>query len=176
MSNDEIQESTKDGLRYLKGVFEYRSRTIAVLFVQNTQDLEANWEEAQFELSSKYQYQGDNERIWDYYLAICCNFDEGSFSDTLRFRIENDRFCCRKVFIFNQSINNFLSKNIIDILFPKIHSPKKIEILEPSKFIPTLEASLVITKDFFIRSLEDKEIENLATLLIAENSINVKNS
>lgn len=176
MSDDAIQETTKDGLRYIKNVFEYRSRTIAVLFVQNIQEIEANWEEAQFELSSKYQYQGENERIWDYYLAICCNFDEASLPDTLRFRIENDRFCCRKVFIFNQSPKRLQPLTIIEILFPKIHSPKKIEILEPTKFIPSLEASPAITKDFFIRSLEDREIEDLATLLIAENSLNDKNS
>ena len=176
MSDDAIQEITKDELKYLNSVFEYRSRTIAVLFIQNIQDLETNWEDAQFELSSKYQYQGENEQIWDYYLAICCNFDEGSLPDTLRFRIENDRFCCRKVFIFNQSPKKFQPLTIIETLFPKIHSPQRIEILEPAKFIPSLEASPAITKDFFIRSFEDKEIENLATVLIAENALNDKNS
>ena len=103
MSKDSIQQVTKEGLKYLKNVFEYRSRTVAILFVKNTDELLATWENGQFELSAKYQYQGENAKIWDYYLAICCDFDEASLANEVRFQIENDRFCCRKIFIFNCS-------------------------------------------------------------------------
>lgn len=172
MSEENIHQVTKDDLKYLNNVFEYRSRTVAILFIKNTDELLANWEDAQFELSARYQYQGENAKIWDYYLAICCDFDEGSLANEQRFQIENDRFCCRKIFIFNCTINNFTKENIIQELFPKIHSPGKIEILEPVKFIPSLGASASITKDFFVRQLDDIEIENLASLLITESSDN----
>lgn len=172
MSEDSIQQVTKDGLRYLKNVFEYRSRTVAILFVKNTDELLATWENGQFELSAKYQYQGENAKIWDYYLAICCDFDEASLANDVRFQIENDRFCCRKIFIFNCTLKNFSEERIVQKLFPKIHSPERIEILEPAKFIPSLGASASVTKDFFVRQLEDNEIENLASILIAESSAN----
>ena len=90
----------------------------------------------------------------------------------MRFQIENDRFCSRKIFIFNCTLKNFSEERIIQELFPKIHSPGKIEILEPAKFIPNLGASASVTKDFFVRQLEDSEIENLVTILIAESSAN----
>lgn len=172
MTDDSFGDVTKKDLKYISKVLEYRSRTVAVVFVQNMPDLETKWEESQIELSAKYQALADNSRIWDYYLAICCDFDEGSLDNTMRFKIENDRFCCRKVFVFNSNPRKFEASEILEDLFPKIQSPKKIEILEPSTFIPQLKASSLITKDFFIRSLEDDEVLKLADALIAQGAIN----
>lgn len=172
MPDDSFEDVTKKDLKYLSRVLEYRSRTVAVIFVQNVPDLEAKWEEAQIELSAKYLALADNSRIWDYYLAICCDFDEASLDNTMRFKIENDRFCCRKVFVFNSNPKKFGAPAVLQDLFPKIQSPKKIEILEPSTFIPQLEASSLITKDFFIRALEDDEVSTLADALIAQGAIN----
>lgn len=170
------KEITKEGLKYLNKVIEYRNRTIAVRFILNTDELENTWEEAQFELGSKYQYQGENERIWDYYLALCCNFDEASLSNEVRFRIESDRFCCRKIFIFNQSESKFSIDLLISGLFPKIESSGKISLLKPDDFIPSLKVSPQITKDFFTRPWNDKEIAKLAQILIIEAAADDENT
>jgi hypothetical protein len=175
VSEDVITDTTQPDLKYLTMVLEYRNRTVAVIFVKNSEQLEKSWEEAQFELGTRYQYPDDNERIWDYYLAICCAFDESSLLNELRFKIENDRFCCRKVFIFNSNPKKSSSASIIGQLFPQIQGQQKIEILEPSKFIPSLNTSKLITKEFFTRTLDDDEIDNLAKSLIAESILHDKN-
>lgn len=175
MSEENIKDVAKSGLKYLDKVFEYRSRTVGVTFISNTEDLNAKWEEAQFELGTQYQYQGENERIWDYYLALCCNFDENSLSGKLRFRIENDRFCCRKVFIFRQAVSKFSPEALMESLFPKIHVLKKISFLTPDEIMGSMDVSPKITKDFYTRPLQENELEALAKLLIMESSQDDKN-
>ena len=176
MSSNQVKKITKDNHKYIQDVFEYRNRTIATLFVLNTEELKAKWSEAQIELGSKYQYQGEGRRIWDYYLAICCNFDENSMKGEDRFNIENDRFCCRKVFIFNQSPTKFSPQKLIHELFPKIQSTEKIALLKPEIFISNLEPNSKITNDFFFRSWDQAEIDKLANALIVGAPLDDKNN
>jgi len=71
-----IKDVKKAESQYLDGVYNYMNRSIGVRFINTIDNLESTWEDAQFELSAKYQYEGINEHIWDYYLVFCCNFNE----------------------------------------------------------------------------------------------------
>jgi hypothetical protein len=119
-NNRDINEVTKSEKRYLNHVFDYMERSIAVRFINNFSELETNWENAQYELSAQYQYEGINEHVWDYYLVFWCSFDEESLDNKLRFKIESDRFCCRKYFIFSSNMSAFSKKELIQKLFPLV--------------------------------------------------------
>jgi len=59
----EITDVKKRESVYLDDVYDYMNRSIGVRFINTISDLEKTWEEAQFELSAKYQYEGINEHI-----------------------------------------------------------------------------------------------------------------
>lgn len=165
-----IKEITKEDLSNLDRVVTYKNRTIGFLFVVNEVELIEKWEEAQFELGSKYQYQGDNKHIWDYYLAICCDFDEDNLGTEVRFKIESDRFCCRKTFLFNKNKDKFSIESAIETIFPTIISPKKITLLEPSELIKRMKTDLLKDDGFYTRVWDEEEIALLADTLISEAS------
>ena len=165
-----IKEITKQELNKLDKVVTYKNRTIGFLFVANETELLEKWKEAQFELGSAYQYQGDNKHIWDYYLAICCNFDEDTLGAEVRFQIESDRFCCRKTFLFKQSKKNFSEKDAIETIFPTIKTPGKITLLKPDDLISKMGTDLLKDQDFYTRVWDIKELDRLADTLILETS------
>ena len=142
-------------------------------FIKNSDDLEETWEKSQFELSTKYQYEGTNEHIWDYYLVFCCNFNENDIDERLRFKIEGDRFCCRKYFLFEQSKKLFSKQQLIDQLFPLINSSKPIQIIKTETIINNLsdELKTLVPPSFFTEEIEDSAINTLLETLITKEGL-----
>jgi len=170
----EIIDVKKKESVYLDYVYNYRNRSIGVRFINNTEDLEKTWEETQFELSTKYQYEGINEHVWDYYLVFCCNFSEDDLSKRMRFKIESDRFCCRKYFLFGVSIQTFSKKHLLDHLFPLINSSKPIQIIKAETIIDSLDDNLkgIVPPSFFTQEIDNLSVESLLETLITKREIN----
>jgi len=164
----EIKNIKKTESVYLDYVYNYRNRTIGVRIIKNTNDLEKTWEDTQFELSGKYQYEGVNEHVWDYYLVFCCNFSEDDLDKKLRFKIESDRFCCRKYFLFGVSEQTFSKQHLVDHLFPLINSSKPIQIITAETIIDKLgdELKTLVPSSFFTEELDDFAVESLLKTLI----------
>lgn len=148
------------------------NRTIAVRFVQSPEELEKVWEDAQFELSSKYQYEGVSPHVWDYYLVFCCNFGEDDIDKRIRFKIESDRFCCRKYFVFGSTKKNFDTSQLIERLFPVIKATKQIQIIKAETIMDRLgdEFAGLVPTSFFTEELEETSIEPLIESLIARRN------
>lgn len=166
----EIKDVIKPESEYLDYMYNYMNRSIGVRFINTIDDLEKTWEDTQFELSAKYQYEGINEHVWDYYLVFCCNFDEDVLDKRLRFKIESDRFCCRKYFMFVISKHTFSKQKLIDRLFPLINSSKPIQIIKAETIIDNLGDDLktIVPPSFFTEVIDDSAIEPLLEALIAK--------
>ena len=166
----EIKDVKKTESVYLDYVYNYRNRSIGVRFINTIDDLEKTWEDAQFELSAKYQYEGINEHIWDYYLVFCCNFADDDLDKRLRFKIESDRFCCRKYFLFGFSKPTFSKQKLIDRLFPLIKFSNPIQIIKAETIIDNLGDDLktLVPPSFFTEEIDDSDIEPLLETLIAK--------
>ena len=149
------------------------NRTIGVHFITTVDELEKNWEDSQFELSSKYQYEGINKYIWDYYLVFCCNFNEEDLDKRLRFKIERDRFCCRKYFLFTFPQKNFSKHELISRIFPLINCAKEIQVIKPETIIANLDKKLqyMVYPDFFTEELPENEIKTLIETMISERKL-----
>jgi hypothetical protein len=162
-NNRNINEVTKAKKQYLNHVFDYMERSIAVRFINNVSELATNWENAQYELSAQYQYEGINEHVWDYYLVFWCSFDEESLDNKLRFKIESDRFCCRKYFIFSSNMSTFSKKELIQKLFPLVEVTNPIKIITATSIIEKLEkeAQAIVTPSFFTKEMSDLEATTL---------------
>lgn len=165
-----IKDVKKAESQYLDGVYNYMNRSIGVRFINTIDNLESTWEDAQFELSAKYQYEGINEHIWDYYLVFCCNFNEDDLDKRLRFKIESDRYCCRKYFLFEVSKRTFSEKKLIDRLFPLIKSSKPIQIIKAETIIDNLgeDIKTIVPPSFFTEGIDDSAVEPLIEALIAK--------
>ena len=169
----EIKDVKKPESVYLDFVFNYMNRSIGVRLINSIDDLEKTWEDAQFELSTKYQYEGINEHIWDYYLVFCCNFNEDDLDKRVRFKIESDRFCCRKYFLFGFSKSTFSKQSLINMLFPSIKSSKTIQIIKAETIIEDLGDDLktLVPPSFFTEEIDDSAIESLLETLIAKGGL-----
>ena len=146
------------------------NRSIGVRFINTIDDLERTWKDAQFELSAKYQYESINERIWDYYLVFCSNFYEDDLDKRLRFKIESDRFCCRKYFLFESSKRTFTKQKLVDRLFPLIDFSKPIQLIKAETIIDNLGDDLktLVPPSFFTEEIDDSAVEPLIETLIAK--------
>lgn len=167
MEKSEIKELEIGESQYLTAVYEYRDRTLGILFCPSVGDVSLRWERAQAELASNFQYYNKNNRIWDYYLIICCDFDEKSLLNNIRFLIENDRFCCRKTFAFNTNTANFSIENIIEDLFPSVSDSTTIELLQPKKLMTLIDAPPLLPERFMTSIYTPEEIDALSTEMIA---------
>ena len=160
----------KENTEHLDDVFEINNRTIAIKYITNGEDLAENWHSCQVELSSKYQYEAINKYVWDYYLIFVCNFDENSLDHSLRYKIENDKFCSRKKFIFDSNKKNFDTSKIEESVFPMYKIGKRMEILktdtiwEKMKFELKESIDSTFLKDVYsseqLSSLLEKIIKN----------------
>ena len=170
---NEVRDVKKPESVYLEHVYNYMNRSIGVRFINTNDDLEKTWEEAQFELSTKYQYEGTNEYIWDYYLVFCCNFNEDDLDKRLRFKIEGDRFCCRKYFLFGLTKKSFSKQKLIDQLFPSINSSKPIQIIKTETIIENLSDDLktLVPPSFFTEEIDDSAANTLLEALITKGSL-----
>lgn len=168
-----IKDITKPESVYLKYVYNYMNRSIGVRFINTNDELEKTWEEAQFELSSKYQYEGINEHIWDYYLVFCCNFNEDDLDNKLRFKIESDRFCCRKYFLFGFPEKSFSKEKLIGRLFPSINSSKPIQLIRTETIIEKLgdELKSLVPPSFFTEEIDESEIAPFVESLITKGNL-----
>ena len=166
----EIKDVKKTEAEYLDYVYNYRNRSIGVRLINDTDDLEKTWEDTQFELSAKYQYEGVNEHVWDYYLVFCCNFNEDDLDKRLRFKIESDRFCCRKYFLFGVSKRTFSKQKLVDHLFPLINSSKPIQIIKAETIIDNLgdELKALVPPSFFTEEIDNLAAESLLETLITK--------
>lgn len=146
------------------------NRSIGVCFISNTQDIEDVWKSAQYELSANYQYEGTNEYVWDYYLVYCCDFSEEDLDKQIRFKVESDRFCCRKFFVFEISERMFTSEKIVEKLFPVIKSSKPIHILSAKKILDSFsdEMKQIVPESFFTEDLNEENAELLLNQLISK--------
>lgn len=167
---NEIKDVKKTESVYLDYMYNYRNRSIGGRFINTIDDLEKTWEDAQFELSAKYQYEGINEHVWDYYLVFCCNFAEDDLDKRLRFKIESDRFCCRKYFLFGFSKRTFSKQKLIDRLFPLINPSKPIQLIKAEAIIDNLGDDLktLVPPSFFTEEIYDSDVEPLIETLIAK--------
>ena len=167
---NEIKDVRKRGSEYLDHVYNYRNRSIGVRLINNTDELDKTWEDTQFELSSKYQYEGVNEHVWDYYLVFCCNFNEDDLDKRLRFKIESDRFCCRKYFLFGVSKSTFTKQKLVAHLFPLINSSKPIHIIKAEIIIDNLGGELksLVPPSFFTEEIDNSAVESLMETLITK--------
>ncbi len=167
----EIKDVRKTESEYLDYVYNYRNRSIGVRLIKNSDDLEKSWEDTQFELSAKYQYEGVNEHVWDYYLVFCCNFNEDDLDKRLRFKIESDRFCCRKYFLFGVSKRTFSKQKLVDHLFPLINSSKPIQIIKVETIIGNLgdELKALVPASFFTEEIDNLAVESLLETLITKS-------
>lgn len=170
MDSLNIIEIKKEATKHLDDVFIFMDRTVAVRFFSSTKDIEASWEDSQFELGFRYQYEAVSENIWDYYLILACDFDEASLEAKIRFSIENDRFCCRKHFAFNTSKKNYSREKLISKLFPNIIPTSTIKMLQPSSIISDLEGDIkdLVPTTFYVEDFSEEQILGLADKLINE--------
>lgn len=166
----DIFEITKETSKFLKHVFNYMNRSIGVCFVSNTQEIEELWEAAQYELSASYQYEGVNEHVWDYYLVYCCDFNEEDLDERIRFKVESDRFCCRKFFVFDLAERNFSKEKLIEKLFPVIKSSKPIQILSAKVILDNFgdELKELVPESFFTEELDEANAKSLLDELISK--------
>lgn len=165
----EIIEVTKETPKLLGHVFNYMNRSIGVCFVSNTKEIEDLWEDAQYELSANYQYESVNEHVWDYYLVYCCDFNEEDLDKRLRFKVESDRFCCRKFFLFDLPERKFTKEKLIERLFPVIKSSNPIQILSAKVVIDNFSDDLkqLVPETFFTEELNEENAESLLGELIS---------
>ena len=149
------------------------NRTIGVRFITTIDELRNSWENSQFELSAKYQYEGVIKHVWDYYLVFCCDFNEDDIKKRLRFKIESDRFCCRKYFLFGLSNQQFSTDKLISRLFPLIKSTKEIQIVKPETIIQHFDKDLrsLVTPSFFTQQFSEEEVELLIETMISQEAL-----
>lgn len=169
-----IKTIKKEKSKYLNDVFTFKNRTIAIRFIVTTEELEKQWEEFQFELANFYQYDGTSKFVWDYYLVFLCAFDDGSLDSKLRFKIENDRFCCRKMFLFDFPEKKYSPEKVALNLFPEIETTKSIQIIKPETLIQKIDPNLTNFFDerFFIHELSESEIEETIISLATTGGAN----
>lgn len=164
-----IKSIKKTELKHLNDVFTYRNRTVALKFIVAVTELNKHWEKYQLELAVAYQYESQDQNIWDYYLVFLCAFDEKSIDPELKFKIESDRFCCRKIFIFGQEQKNYKNPELVcHVLFPEIEKTKDIQVIQPQSLIKKLKSNLKnhIGQEFFTKELDEKAVEVILKKLI----------
>lgn len=167
---NEFKNVKKDKSKYLNEVYIYLNRTIAIRFISNSDELEKNWDEAQLELSSIYQYEGVSPHIWDYYLVFCCQFSDDDLDKRLRFKIESDRFCCRKFFVFGIDPKTFKIDSLVNTLFPVIRPTRQIQLIKPEVVLEKLgsEFNDLVPESFFTEELNENDLEPLIEKIIAK--------
>lgn len=163
-----VKDITKKELRVLNKVIFYRKRTLGFLFLSSPKELEEKWREAQIELGSEYQYSGKDDNIWDYYLILICAFDVDNLESTVRFEIENDKFCCRKYIIYNMTEEKWKAEEIVKSIFPQLKVDSRIEMLKPENFVSEINKKIGIDLplDFFIKNKKENEIRHLLSELL----------
>ena len=152
--------------KFLHKVWRYKKRTIATCIIKNSTHLKEIWEEAQLELCTEYQYSGNEDNVWDYYLVFCCEFGVGNLDARDRLTIENDKFCCRKFFVFDVPAAECDTKKLITTLFPQIQIKSTIEILKPEKLIAEIDEKELLDPDFFIKPKSEDEINQIVSDLL----------
>ncbi len=168
-----IKSIKKSEAKHLSDVFTYKNRTVAIRYYVAVTEVENDWTKAQLELASEYQYEKVDGNIWDYYLVFLCAFDQNSIDSELRFKIESDRFCCRKMFLFGVSqkttaVNELVCKN----LFPEIEKSKPIQVIQPADLFKKIKSKMkvVVGEEFFTREMSESQIESIVTKLLDEDN------
>lgn len=164
-----VKDVTKKETKYLN-VYEFKDRTIAIYRAENIEQLLSEWEKAQLELASNYQYEDESSKIWDYYLVLICNFKDEESDLSWKFKIESDRFCCRKIVIFEHEKHKLSIEKIVTRIFPDINLSSNIELLSLEEFNKQLvlkEASS-FEINFLTSEFNEEEINSYIEMYIKD--------
>jgi len=144
----------------LDDVFTFKDRTFGVKKFNTTSALLSNWEDSMYELCSDYQYEDKGGSRWDYYLLMACSFNSNDLDERDRFEIENDRFGCRKILLFN-SKGKIKPESLMRQVLPHIESDKKIKLITSEVVINDLDLGrFEQMEDYLTREMNDSEMDS----------------
>ena len=119
------------------------------LEVENEADLKNYWERLTSYIAVNYQSQLPEEYdIWNIYLIFIA---PTKINKSLKYKIENDTFSCRKIIKTEEEITNLSNTDIIDLLL--IHS----DLLENSKVI-SMNTNYKIGNNILDKAIEGTDI------------------